>query len=56
MRFRAFDDADAMMIERVSYSVGGGFVVAAEGTEKAAAPAGPMGPMSFESGSELLAP
>jgi L-serine dehydratase len=55
MRFRAFDDADTMMIERVFYSVGGGFVVAGEGAETTAASASSTGPISFDSASELLA-
>ena len=55
MRFRAFDVADTMMIERLFYSVGGGFVVAAEGAGKAGAATSPIGPMNFESRSELLA-
>ncbi len=52
MRFRAFDASDALLSERVFYSIGGGFVVG-EGEERETAPQSE--PYPFASGSELLA-
>jgi L-serine dehydratase len=60
MRFAAFDAAGAPLLERVYYSVGGGFVVsdevAADGTrQKTIAPDTTVLPYPFHSGAELLA-
>ncbi|MCA2981818.1 MAG: L-serine ammonia-lyase [Myxococcaceae bacterium] len=56
MRFSAFDDAGRLVLERVYYSVGGGFVVNHDGTPDAAA--GPAStaavPLPFGSGEQLL--
>jgi L-serine dehydratase len=53
MRFRAFDAAGRIAVERVLYSIGGGFVVAAG--EDAAIAAPRASPVAFETASELLA-
>jgi L-serine dehydratase len=59
MRFSAFDVEGALLLERVYYSVGGGFVVsdevAADGSrQKAIAPDTTALPLPFRSGAELL--
>jgi L-serine dehydratase len=59
LRFSAFDAAGALLLERVYYSVGGGFVVsdevAADGSRhKAIAPDTTVLPLPFRSGAELL--
>ncbi|MFB0836337.1 L-serine ammonia-lyase [Arthrobacter halodurans] len=61
MTFHAFDDAGALLRERTFYSVGGGFVVAAEtagadsaGADSAAADAAAP-PYPFTTGAQLLA-
>jgi len=59
MRFSAFDAAGEPLLERVYYSVGGGFVVsdevAADGSRhKAIAPDATVLPLPFRSGAELL--
>jgi L-serine dehydratase len=53
MRFRAFDDAGGIALERIFYSIGGGFVVAAGEDPAQAAPM--AGPASFETAAQLLA-
>ncbi len=57
MRFRAFDVGGAVVLERVFYSVGGGFVVDHAGMPEAAAsvPSIATLPYPFTSGDELLA-
>jgi L-serine dehydratase len=60
MRFTAFDAAGAALSERVTYSVGGGFVVsdevATDGTRrKTVAPDTTVLPLPFHSGEDLLA-
>jgi L-serine dehydratase len=57
MRFRALDRAGALVVERIYYSVGGGFVIdelGASAVAGAAAAPGPV-PYPFDSGEELLA-
>jgi len=53
MRFTALDPSGAVVAEKVYYSVGGGFVVGADGAPDAAA-APPSIPYPFDSGDELL--
>lgn len=57
MRFRAFDEAGAPVLERVYYSIGGGFVVGEETATDAAAqaPIDIAAPLPFDSAAELLA-
>ncbi|MGC8508569.1 MAG: serine dehydratase beta chain, partial [Thiomonas sp.] len=60
MRFSAFDAADALLEERIYYSVGGGFVVsdevAADGEKhRRIAPDTTVLPLPFHSAAELLA-
>jgi len=60
MRFTAFDAADAVLDERVYYSVGGGFVVSEEvladgSKQKVIAPDATVLPYPFKTGDELLA-
>ncbi len=59
LRFQAFDTAGAELVNRVFYSVGGGFVVseevAADGSKmKAIAPDATILPLPFRSGDDLL--
>jgi L-serine dehydratase len=58
LRFTAFDAAGEALLEKIYYSVGGGFVVGADGAPEAAPAAGVAGgamPYPFDSGDELLA-
>jgi L-serine dehydratase len=58
MRFTALDPAGAIVLEKVYYSVGGGFVVGADGAAEAAGtPAADAAriPYPFDTGAELLA-
>lgn len=60
MRFTAFDAEDREVVERIYYSVGGGFVVsdavAADGSrQKVIAPDATILPLPFHSGADLLA-
>ncbi|MCA9674095.1 MAG: L-serine ammonia-lyase [Kofleriaceae bacterium] len=54
MRFTAYDAAAEVVDQRVYYSVGGGFVVGADGVPDVGAPGGAE-PYPFGSGDELLA-
>jgi len=59
MRFTAFDNSGAKLLEGIYYSVGGGFVVSDEpqpggGTEKRIVPDLTQLPLPFRSGDELL--
>jgi L-serine dehydratase len=52
MRFRAFDESGALLLEQVYYSIGGGFIWK-EGEEPARSDLGPV-PYPFSSADELL--
>lgn len=54
MRFTAFDAEGAPLLSRISYSVGGGFILDEDEFDRAASPTGPALPFPFKSGSELL--
>ncbi|MEW5741167.1 MAG: L-serine ammonia-lyase [Myxococcota bacterium] len=55
MRFSAFDAAGAQVLQRIFYSVGGGFVVNHEGVaEEGAVPGAAPVPYAFSSGDQLL--
>ena len=55
MRFTALNTADQQIFQRIYYSVGGGFVVNAEGQADGATPANARSaPYPFSSGDELL--
>ncbi len=54
MRFTAFDAAGGALLTRISYSVGGGFILDEEEFERAGQTPGPILPFPFKSGSELL--
>jgi L-serine dehydratase len=59
MRFTAFDAADEVLLEKIYYSVGGGFVVGSDGSPEAGGAGGAQPscrlPYPFASGDELLA-
>ena len=56
MRFTATDAAGAQVLQKIYYSVGGGFVVGKDGAPEAApGPQGQPFPHPFESGAQLLA-
>ncbi len=54
MRFTAFDADGAALLTRISYSVGGGFILDEEEFDRAGQTPGPVLPFPFKSGSELL--
>ncbi len=54
MRFTASDAAGAALVEKIYYSVGGGFVIGADGVPVGADSAAPTVPMPFTSGADLL--
>ncbi|WP_029030351.1 L-serine ammonia-lyase [Salinarimonas rosea] len=56
MRFRAFDEAGALALERVYYSIGGGFVVGEQAADTgASAPMEVAAPLPFDSADALVA-
>jgi L-serine dehydratase len=54
MRFTGLDAAGGTVVEKIYYSVGGGFVVGADGAPEVDPTPSPPQPYPFESGAELL--